>query len=267
MQAFLNESLPDFKAAVRAAANASASPPIAPMQRTIPACAVPSASESNNTETHHSSSDLLKTSTPSADPILSSLNQQNFPKQFSKASTQNPAASNMTRLLEAVREGRSHHDPVLEHQQKLDQEILRGREIARLEAFKKGLRAPGADVLLWRNEPRPRPVRLGFKKAAIAIHGDKGIPFIPPKLKEPPRQILTVADKSEVVERGTMHRRRARYVFETLNDALAAKSEELLASHLAMPLPSTETGTGFYHPRHLLSNSKTKEAVKGGSRR
>jgi hypothetical protein len=106
-------------------------------------------------------------------------------------------------------------------------------------------------------------VRLGFKKAAIAIHGDKGIPFIPPKLKEPPRQILTVADKSSIVERGTMHKRRARYVFETLNDALAAKSEELLESYLAMPLPSTEAGNGFYYPRHLFSHSRTKRAVKG----
>jgi hypothetical protein len=265
MQAFLNESLPEFQAAVRAAANASASGPITPKR--IPACADPIESGSNNNQTHNPSLNLPKVSTPSADPILSSLNQQNFPKQFSKASARNPAASNMTRLLEAVRESRSHHDPVLEDQQKRDQHILRGREIARLEALKKGLRAPGADVLAWRNETHPRPVRLGFKKAAIAIHGDKGIPFIPPKLMEPPRQILTIADKPEVVEKGFMHRRRARYVFETLNDALAAKSAELLSAHLAMPAPSTETGNGFYHPRHLLSHSKIKEAVKGGSRR
>jgi hypothetical protein len=278
MQAFLDESVTDFKAAIRGTASARSSTPaksMTPVERFIDSCRALFKSGDNGLPLQPSPNPLHSLY-PSAEAIVWSvaetlkrgnsdihLHPIRFPHQFSPASVQAASYSNMTQLLEAIRESRSHPDIDQENQQKRDQHILRRREILRLEAFKKGLQAPNADVLVWRRDSRPSSLHLGFKRAAISIHGDAGIPYIPPAKRESARQVASVSNQSNL-RKPTVTRRRTRHVLETLNDVLADKSAGLLSSHLTMPLPSVEMGEGSGYSQSLVSHSRYKGTTVNG---
>ena len=115
----------------------------------------------------------LQPSFSRADPILSPINPLNFPNHFSHQSS--TFTSSMSKLLEDVRTGREQTTSRLHEEHKLNEALLRKREIARLEAQKKGLPPPGSDIqMLIRvgrpSKPQTSKPKIGNSLKRTAIH-------------------------------------------------------------------------------------------------
>jgi hypothetical protein len=175
----------------------------------------------------------------SADPILSTVTPNHFPQQFSRLSEQT-TNSLMSQLLEDVRSGRSESETRSQFERIHMEELRHSREVARLQAQKKGLPPPGADVKMFRRiypHDRRRWTKSTITDGELLNKNERRVgntvlevaPLHPTHELQAISPIQNVGGVTPLVVNG------GRGIFETISDVLLA---DALASNVT-PVPAT----------------------------
>lgn len=213
----------------------------------------------------------------SADPILSTVNPRNFPKQFARLSQQDKNSRRMDEFLRGLAEIRTENEIRSQEEAKQYEQLRQAREQAREEALKSGLPPPGADTIMIRTlipKRQPRAVRPKQKKGSSNIQSAR---FAEVKRRTQNARIMQTVSRTEVqaptqnkdesvstmsttdqnFDR-TRETNRASTVFDTLANILFDRSADLLSPHLATPAVENEYGDAGYHPRWKFNRLKIK---------
>jgi len=197
---------------------------------------------------------------PSSNPIVSSLHSRDFSDQSTQSSQPYTHPSRMTRLLSEIRAERErgeHHARIealrLENQRRED-------ATARYQAMK--IDRTGTDT----RQPRERKTRpLGLERTAINIWGAAGIPDVPPiSVKPNPEVEPEVATTSlpttdERVSENKMGQEEEQGVFEKLVEVFSNPSTDQLSPHLSVPASTaSHYDADGYHPRWQYTRWHTK---------
>ena len=174
----------------------------------------------------------------------------------------------MTKLLEDVRTGREHNTSEGQKEFKRNEELRRQREISRLDAQKKGLPPPGADVKMLQRvytatSLKPK-ISNSWKRTAINLHltDARHAPAARTvqtsvKKESAPEEVSRTQesweDASDTRLRETLEDKREG-LFETLADVLLDRSTNRLTPHLAGPSMAWEKFE--FHPRWQYSASR-----------